>query len=133
MNKMGRVKREFNFFLNNIFFTLSFSLDTWLPFGLFGNSLPEIKRFGDLPCFLALFVMLRKIVYFKACFGEIWVKLPIFYEMLALNLAILTIFFEENLAFDWPFSYLRIWSFSFFWTWQHWLDIRPLFRSSSVI
>jgi len=39
--------------------------------------------------------MLKKIVYFKACFGEIGAKLAIFYEILTLNFVILSNFRRE--------------------------------------
>jgi len=71
-------------------FLVSLYANSWLPFGLFWNGLPEIKCFG-------LFRMLKKTVYFIACFGEIWTKLAIFFEIFTLSLA-----FEENLTFIWP-------------------------------
>ena len=47
--------------------------------------------------YLALFWMLKKIVYFEACFGEIWAKLAIYYQIHTLNLVILT-------NFQWKFG-----------------------------
>ncbi len=73
----------------------------------FLNGLPERKLFGHL----AIFWILKKIVYFKACFWEIWAKLAIFYEIIPLNLVILTNLwrkFDLYLAF---LSSLRIWPF----------------------
>ncbi len=43
--------------------------------------------------------MLKKMVYFKACFGEIWAKLAIFYEILTLNFAIFAFFIFEDFTF----------------------------------
>jgi len=67
-------------------------------------------------------------LYFKDCFGEIWAKLAIFYEILTLDLAIWTHFwgqFGHYLAFIWPLfifedltffetAYAQIWPFNFF-------------------
>ncbi len=56
--------------------------------------------------------MLMKIVYFKACFGEIRTKVAILYETLTLNL-VFEQNFDENSAFIWPFITFSIWSFLF--------------------
>jgi len=46
--------------------------------------------------------MLKKIVYFKACFGEILAKPTIFYENITLKLVILTQF-QIKFGLYWPF------------------------------
>ncbi len=65
---------------------------------------------------LGLFWMLRKIVYFKACFKEIWAKLAIIDEILTFNLVILTNFlpkFDLYLAF-FGLYFVFIWPFFIF-------------------
>jgi len=103
---------------------------TWLPLCLFWNDLQEIKRFGH---FLLFYDSWKKL-FFEACFGEIWAKLTIYYEILSLNLIILTNFRKKFGLFwsFWPFflfglffglfetAYDQIWPFNFFWTWQPW-------------
>ena len=89
---------------------LPFSLARSAKFGLFWNCLPEIKWFDHFAIFLA-FWMLKKIVNIKACFGNIWTKPKISYEILNFNLCILTNFWRKIWPLFSPFSYLRIWSF----------------------
>ncbi len=59
---------------------------------------PFLKRFARKKMiwpFFGLFWMLKKIVYFKACSGEIWSKCAIFYDIISLNLVILTNFWRK--------------------------------------
>jgi len=65
--------------------------------------------------------MLKIIVYFKACFGEILTKLALFYAILTLNLEKNFIF--EDLAF-FETAYDQIWPLDF-------LDLATLECSSS--
>jgi len=60
---------------------MCWSFQPWLPFGLFWKGLPEIKWFVHLATF-CLFQMLKKMVYFKACFEEILAKIILFNEIL---------------------------------------------------
>jgi len=63
---------------------------------------PFLKRFASIYLFgyLAFFWILKKMVYFKACFGEIWAKLAIFYKILTLSLVILTKFWRKFVLFE---------------------------------
>ncbi len=71
---------------------------SWLPFGLFWNGLPETTFFG-------LFSMLKKIVYFKACFEQ---NLQYVFMKFSLWVLLFQQTFEENFGL---FSSLRIWPF----------------------
>jgi len=42
-------------------------------------------------------------IFLRACFGEIGTKLAIFYEIFTSESCYFNNFFEENLAFIWPF------------------------------
>jgi len=61
----------------------------------FFDTVCQTKNFLDILPFFGLFWMLKKIVYLKACFGEMWAKLEIFYEILNLNHVILTNFWRK--------------------------------------
>jgi len=89
------------------FLSVSFSLVTlflsltWLPIDLFKGQIiqiwPFLKRFARNKMIRPFghFLMLKKIVYFKACFSEFWAKIAIFYEILALNLVIFINFLQK--------------------------------------
>jgi hypothetical protein len=90
-------------------------------FGLFET----VCQNYNVSAFFGHFGMLTKIVYFKACSGEICAKLAIFFLITTLNLAIAKKIFEEILTFfiveDFAFfeiSYGQIWPFSFLGMWQ---------------
>ncbi len=94
---------------------LAFSKGQIIQIRLFKKNFPEIKWFGHLAIF-GLFLMLKKILYFKACFGEIWENLTIFYDIITLTLVILTIFLKKNLlslGFVGPFK--NFYGFGLFW------------------
>ncbi len=97
----------------------------------FLNGLQEIIWFGHSAIFWP-FLKIEENCIFKACFGEIWAKHAIFYEILPLNLVILT-----NLGFIWAFlfferfgpyesTHVQIWTFKFF------LDLATLRKTTTV-
>ncbi len=53
------------------------------------------------------FCMLKKTIYVKTCFGIIWAKLELFYEILTLNIVLLRCFWRKFSQF----SFLKIWHF----------------------
>ncbi len=57
------------------------------------------------------FWMLKKVVYFKACFGEIWSKFAIIFEILTSNLVIATNFVEKLCLY---FAYYHFQRFGLF-------------------
>ncbi len=74
--------------------------------------------------FFGLLWMLTKIVYFKACFGQIWANFKHFRNC-KFQFSYFNKFIKGNVAFIWPFfifqdlalfetAYGQIWPFSFF-------------------
>jgi len=78
---------------------------SWLQFGLFWNSAPDWKWFG------LLWMLKKKNIYFKACFGEIWAKLSI----LKLKLGILPLKKNLRRKSGLYLALFHLWGFGLFW------------------
>ena len=74
-----------------------------------------LKRFARKNGHFWAFWMLKKIVYFKACFGKIREKISIFYEILFYDLVIFTNFWRKFVLYL-SFFIFEVWPFwNFLW------------------